>query len=135
MWTAPPLNAEDDCIENAFRAGALAYVLKTADPANLAAVIGHIFDDSIYLPRFREVAAPAPMRESHVTDVLTRRELEILRLVAEGHSNSKLAKMLLSNIYRKLDVSNRTEAGRWAQLHGLLPAHDAVIDGEAVNVA
>ena len=139
------LNAEDDCIENAFRAGALAYVLKTADPANLAAVIGHIFDDSIYLPRFREVAAPAPMRESHVTDVLTRRELEILRLVAEGHSNSKLAKMLwvteqtvkfhLSNIYRKLDVSNRTEAGRWAQLHGLLPAHDAVIDGEAVNVA
>ena len=63
---------------------------------------------------------------------LTRRELEILQLVAEGHSNSQLAKMLwvteqtikfhLSNIYRKLDVSNRTEASRWAQLHGILPA-------------
>ena len=63
---------------------------------------------------------------------LTRRELEILRLVAEGHSNSQLAQLLwvteqtvkfhLSNIYRKLDVSNRTEASRWAQLNGLLPS-------------
>jgi DNA-binding CsgD family transcriptional regulator len=61
---------------------------------------------------------------------LTRRELEILRLVAEGHSNAQLARMLwvteqtvkfhLSNIYRKLDVGNRTEASRWAQLNGLL---------------
>jgi DNA-binding CsgD family transcriptional regulator len=30
-------------------------------------------------------------------------------------------KFHLSNIYRKLDVANRTEASRWAQLHGLLP--------------
>ncbi len=61
---------------------------------------------------------------------LTRRELEILQLVAEGHSNTQLAKMLwvteqtvkfhLSNVYRKLDVANRTEASRWAQLNGLL---------------
>ena len=64
---------------------------------------------------------------------LTRRELEILQLVAEGHSNSQLARMLwvteqtvkfhLSNIYRKLDVANRTEASRWAQLNGLLSTH------------
>ena len=62
---------------------------------------------------------------------MTRRELEILTLVAEGHSNSQLAKMLwvteqtvkfhLSNIYRKLDVANRTEASRWAQMKGILP--------------
>jgi DNA-binding NarL/FixJ family response regulator len=32
-------------------------------------------------------------------------------------------KFHLSNIYRKLDVTNRTEASRWAQLHGLLPPH------------
>ncbi len=61
---------------------------------------------------------------------LTRRELEILQFVAEGHSNTQLAKMLwvteqtvkfhLSNVYRKLHVANRTEASRWAQLNGLL---------------
>ncbi len=70
---------------------------------------------------------------------LTGREHEILQLVAEGHSNAKLAKMLwvteqtvkfhLSNVYRKLNVSNRTEAARWAQLNGLLPgAHAPVVD-------
>ena len=67
---------------------------------------------------------------------LTRRELEILQLVAEGDSNAQLAKMLwiteqtvkfhLSNIYRKLGVSNRTEAARWAQLHGLLDRQPAL---------
>ena len=69
--------------------------------------------------------------DSHsAVELLTKREREILQLVAEGHSNSQLARMLwvteqtvkfhLSNIYRKLDVANRTEASRWAQLHGLL---------------
>ena len=61
---------------------------------------------------------------------LTQRELEILRLVAEGHTNGHIARQLwvteqtvkfhLSNIYRKLDVTNRTEASRWAQINGLL---------------
>jgi DNA-binding CsgD family transcriptional regulator len=73
---------------------------------------------------------------------LTRRELEILRLVAEGHSNAQVARMLwvteqtvkfhLSNIYRKLDVANRTEASRWAQRNGLLQdsaAHALVATG------
>jgi len=49
----------------------------------------------------------------------------VLALVAEGYSNAELAQQLwvtqqtvkfhLSNIYRKLDVSNRTQASRWAQ--------------------
>ena len=63
---------------------------------------------------------------------LTRRELELLKLVAEGHSNAQVARMLwvteqtvkfhLSNVYRKLGVANRTEASRWAQTRGLLSA-------------
>jgi DNA-binding CsgD family transcriptional regulator len=62
---------------------------------------------------------------------LTRRESEILQLAAEGHTNGSLARMLsvtgqaikfhLTNIYRKLEVHNRSEASRWATLHGLLP--------------
>jgi DNA-binding NarL/FixJ family response regulator len=61
---------------------------------------------------------------------LTRRELEILQLVAEGLTNTQVARKLvvteqtvkfhLSNIYRKLGAANRTEASRWAQVRGLL---------------
>ncbi len=61
---------------------------------------------------------------------LTRREIEILRLVAEGRSNREVARLLwvtdqtvkfhLANTYRKLGVRNRLEAGRWALARGLV---------------
>ena len=64
-------------------------------------------------------ATTAAKADSSGLSVLTRRELEILALVAEGKSNSTIARELwvteqtvkfhLSNIYRKLDVANRTE--------------------------
>lgn len=119
-------------IDAALAAGAAAYVVKTAHPDDVASAVRQAFDHSVYLagdPR----PAPTPTARTGPESPggLTRRELEILRLVAEGHSNSKLARMLwlteqtvkfhLSNIYRKLGVSNRTEASRWAQLNGLLP--------------
>jgi DNA-binding NarL/FixJ family response regulator len=65
---------------------------------------------------------------------LTARELEILRAVAEGHTNARIGRQLwvteqtvkfhLSNIYRKLGVSNRTEASRYALVHGLVALPD-----------
>jgi DNA-binding NarL/FixJ family response regulator len=130
-------DADDaDSIESAFGAGAGAYVLKSAHPDDLAAAVRQVFSASMYLSR--DFAAASRARSSSAAEVedrsaaryLTKREREILQLVAEGHSNGQLARMLwvteqtvkfhLSNIYRKLDVANRTEASRWAQLHGLL---------------
>lgn len=125
---------DPESVGKAFGAGASAYCVKTAEQEDLASAIRQVFERSIYLtgegiPQLPP--APDPQAESAARE-LTRRELEILRLVAEGYSNSQLAKMLwvteqtvkfhLSNIYRKLDVANRTEASRWAQVHGLLPA-------------
>jgi hypothetical protein len=67
--------------------------------------------------------------------------------VAEGHSNAQLARMLwvteqtvkfhLSNIYRKLNVTNRTEASRVAQLRGLLdpPAVVPAVEHPVVSTA
>jgi len=91
------------------------------------------FDHSIYFASNGEHGATSAIETTSPEDnavCLTKREIEILRLAAEGHSNSQLARMLwvteqtvkfhLSNIYRKLDVSNRTEASRWAQRHGML---------------
>jgi DNA-binding NarL/FixJ family response regulator len=63
---------------------------------------------------------------------LTRREIEILRLVAEGRSNREVAMLLwvtdqtvkfhLANTYRKLGVRNRFEASQWALARGLVRA-------------
>ena len=125
------LSTTDDAaqIESAFAAGASVFCLKTAESDDLASAIRQAFGSSIYYAGTRRALAEVPPA---ALSGLTKREVEILRLVAEGHSNSQLAKMLwvteqtvkfhLSNIYRKLDVANRTEASRWAQLNGLLTA-------------
>lgn len=117
-------------IDRALAAGAAAYVVKTAHPDDLATAVRQAFQPSVYFPAPRSASVGKREDEPHVLH-LTPREREILRLVAEGHSNAALAKMLwvtqqtvkfhLSNVYRKLGVSNRTEAARWAQLNGLLP--------------
>jgi len=117
-------------IEAALDAGAAAYVVKTAHPDDLATAIRQAFDSSIYLAGEKGSRRSLLRSANGHGGELTRRETEILRLVAQGHSNGELAKMLwiteqtikfhLSNIYRKLDVANRTEASRWAQVHGLL---------------
>jgi len=125
-------------LESAFAAGAVAYVLKTAHHDDLTSAIRQAFDHSIFLAAgVRRSTPTAKALAPEDTPGLTRRELEILQLVAEGHSNADLARMLwvteqtikfhLSNIYRKLDVSNRTEASRWAQLRGLLASPPSTI--------
>jgi DNA-binding NarL/FixJ family response regulator len=111
-------------IEEALAAGASAYVTKTAHRDDLASAVRQAFEHTIFLRRSQ--SAPVGAKS-----VLTRREQEILQLVAEGLSNQKIAKQLwvteqtvkfhLSNIYRKLGVANRTEASRWAHRQGLLP--------------
>ena len=120
-------------VDDALRAGAIAYVIKTAYPDQVASAIRQAFEHSVFLAGTRpppaEPAERAPAMEDDRVR-LTRRELELLRLVAEGRSNAQVAAMLwvteqtvkfhLSNVYRKLGVSNRTEASRWAQMRGLL---------------
>ena len=131
------MHADSQVIDSALTAGAVAYVVKTAHPEDLASAVRQAFSHSVYLAGRREVAVAPAMNGSSLDEHpdLTRRELEILRIVAEGHSNAELARMLwvteqtvkfhLSNIYRKLDVANRTEASRWAQVNGLLDSHPA----------
>jgi DNA-binding NarL/FixJ family response regulator len=131
------LSAHTDAqyVDAALAAGADAYVVKTAHADDLASAIRQAFDHSIYLARGHNGKRQRTQETVEQAWGLTRRELEILTLVAEGHSNAQLARMLwvteqtvkfhLSNIYRKLNVSNRTEASRWAQVHGLLPLQAA----------
>ncbi len=119
-------------ISSAFAAGADVYALKKADPIDLAAGIRQAFDQSFFVAsQWRAPAVVSAPKQPSSLKTLTRREFEILQLVAEGHTNGVMASMLwvteqtikfhLSNVYRKLNVSNRTEASRWAQVNGLLP--------------
>jgi DNA-binding NarL/FixJ family response regulator len=140
-----------EAIDAAFDAGATAYARPTANPGDIAAAIRQSFEQSIYFgraespsgnepeealapsaigPEVRRLPRTLTVRAERAPADLTRRELEILRLVASGRSNSELARLLwvteqtikfhLSNIYRKLGVANRTEAAHWARVHGLL---------------
>lgn len=124
-------DAGHDSIEAALLAGASAYVLKSAHPNDLASAIRQAFDGSIFLAPLPRLRAPLEQRASPADEAgLTRREAEILCLAAEGRSNSDLARLLwiteqtvkfhLSNVYRKLGASNRTEAALWAHTSGLL---------------
>jgi DNA-binding NarL/FixJ family response regulator len=122
-------------VDAALAAGAEAYVLRTAHADDLASAIRQAFHHSVYLAHGHDGKRQRSRTSIEEAWGLTRRELEILTLVAEGHSNAQLARMLwvteqtvkfhLSNIYRKLNVANRTEASRWAQVHGLLPLQAA----------
>ena len=72
--------------------------------------------------------APVAVAAEHST--LTERETEILRFVASGATNAEIARQLwitqqtvkfhVSNVYRKLDVGNRTEACHYAHVNGLV---------------
>jgi len=121
--------ADERQIRGAFALGATAAVSRGAQPEDLAFAVRQAFKPSIFLP---QLGGPIelPVADDPCAHDLTRREVDVLRLVALGYSNNRVARTLwvteqtvkfhLSNVYRKLDVANRTEASRWAQLHGLL---------------
>jgi two-component system, NarL family, response regulator DevR len=133
------LSRDERWVEQALAAGAAAYVLKRAHVDDLSSAVRQAFEGGIFYTAAAQRRRPSPVtRWPYETAALTKRELEILRLAAEGKSNGELARTLwvteqtvkfhLSNVYRKLGVSNRTEAGLWAHNNGLLAA--AAVPGE-----
>lgn len=119
-------------ISSALRAGAFAYVTKDAHPDDFASAVRQAFGHSLYLAPVSPVATASIDGAGDPAERagLTPREREILLLVTQGLSNAALAQRLwvteqtikfhLSNAYRKLGVSNRTEATHWAAVSGLL---------------
>jgi DNA-binding NarL/FixJ family response regulator len=123
---------DPELVHQSLGAGAVAYVVKSVEPDDLATAVRQSFDRSVYLAENGDSARDAERSANGEVAQLTGRQLEILRLVADGRSNSEVARILwvteqtvkfhLCNVYRKLGVTNRTEASRWAQVHGLLAA-------------
>jgi DNA-binding NarL/FixJ family response regulator len=117
--------SDPEHIQAAFRHGACGYIVKSVNPIDLPSAIRQAVDGTV----FHAIGLPDSTAES-VANGLTERELAILKAVARGLSNSAIGKELwvteqtvkfhLTNIYRKLDLANRTEAAKYAYDHGLI---------------
>jgi DNA-binding NarL/FixJ family response regulator len=118
---------DQEWVDEAFAAGAGAVISKTVHPVALGTLLREIVAGNV-VHRPRRVSAAAPPCP------LTSRELEILRLAAQGMTNGQIARELwvteptvkfhLTNTYRKLGVANRTEASRYAHVNDLVASDD-----------
>jgi DNA-binding NarL/FixJ family response regulator len=127
------MTTDPEQIQAAFKRGACGFVIKSIDPVDLASAIRQAVNGTAFhalgLPALNENAVA---RSAGLTD----RELMIMKAVSRGLSNQAIGKELwvteqtvkfhLTNLYRKLGVTNRTEAARWAFAKGL-------VDQEAVT--
>ena len=117
----------------ALRAGAVGYLLKDAAESELVRAVRLAADGRTYLyPELGAKLAAEPSGPPPPDEDLTAREVEVLRLVALGHTNSEIASMLYlsvrtveshrANLQQKLGVSSRAGLVRYALDHGLLSA-------------
>jgi two-component system nitrate/nitrite response regulator NarL len=118
---------EPELAAEALRRGAKAFLGKGIDPADVAPVLRRVVEGEVVTESFGAAAGESVRAAEEFG--LTGREGEILERVATGRSNKQIAaefwlseqtiKYHLTNVYRKLGVSSRTEAARFAYDHGL----------------
>jgi len=129
------LSMHDDprYVRDAFAAGASGYVLKEAADAELVAAIRHVAAGGSYVnPALgaRMVVADANEQAAAEANPLSDRELEVLRLLALGHTNQEIAKTLFisvrtaethrAHIMQKLGLTSRAELVRYALANGII---------------
>jgi len=120
---------QDEHIFPAIRAGALSYLLKTVDAADLAEAVRRAAKGIVVLHPDIAARVISEMQESQYDNndpyrLLTQRELEILKLIAAGQDNADIAEALgiaiktvrthVSNVLSKLQLDNRTQAAVYA---------------------
>ena len=130
--------ASDEDVFPAIKAGALGYILKDSSPQELLKAIWDVYhgqislDPSVAQKVVRELRQP--LKPPLTEEPLTQRELEILKLVAEGLTNQEIADKLVvsertvrahvSNILAKLHLANRTQAALYALREGIASLDD-----------
>jgi NarL family two-component system response regulator LiaR len=127
--------AEDDRVLSAFKAGAIGYVLKDSLPQDLLKAIRDVYrgEPSLSAPvaiKLLHELRDEPENDGVIEEELTEREIEVIKLVAQGLSNQEIAERLflsewtirarVSTILEKLQLSNRTQAALYAIKRGLV---------------
>ena len=124
---------DDERVFSAIKAGALGYLLKDSSPQQLLEAIYDVYHGrsslhpAIALKVIRELSQPSNLPPTE--EPLTEREMETLRLIAQGLTNQEIADKLaisertvgkhVSNILDKLHLANRTQAALYALRRGL----------------
>ncbi len=136
--------AQDDQVFPAIKAGALGYLLKDSSPRDLIKAIHDVHQGASSL---HPSIAPMLIAELSQTSSmppteypLTDREVEVLKLVAQGLSNEDIAQSLVisdrtvgkhvSNLLEKLHLANRTQAALYALREGLASLDSANLEPE-----
>ncbi|MBI5033954.1 MAG: response regulator transcription factor [Chloroflexi bacterium] len=130
--------AADDKVFPAIKAGALGYLLKDSGPDELVQAIHQVYrgEPSLAPSIARKVLTEmtGASKKPITIDPLTEREMEILRLIAQGRNNKEIAEQLVivemtvrthvSNILSKLHLASRTQAALYALKEGLASIDD-----------
>ena len=135
----------DDIVYDALRAGASGFLLKDAPEERLLTAIqvvaegGSLFAPSVTRRLIEEFSRRVPTAPPRALEDLTTRELEVLRLLAQGRSNAEIAAHLVvsehtvkthvAHILQKLDLRDRTQAVVVAYESGLVRPGDATLPG------
>ena len=134
------LSMEDDpkYVREAFGAGAAGYVLKEAADTEVVVAVLEVAGGGRYVhPPLgaRLAAAEAEAERAAADEVLSEREQEVLRLLALGHTNQEIAKMLYisvrtaethrAHIMQKLRLGTRAELVQHAITHGMLEENNS----------
>jgi DNA-binding NarL/FixJ family response regulator len=112
-------------IQSALSRGADGFILKSVDPVDLPAALRQVHAGTVFRPGMTGNAPASPAQEAG----LTEREVTLVQALARGLSNKQISQELwiteqtvkfhLRNIFRKLGVTSRTAAARWAHQNGL----------------
>jgi len=121
------MHAEETLVRQAMEAGARGYILKSALDLDLAAAVNRVAAGETVLDP--TVSRPAALKGER-THALTPRELQVLQLICDGHSNREIAKKLdlsantvavhRANIMNALDIHKTAELVVYAIHHGLV---------------
>ena len=130
--------AADDKVFPAVKAGALGYLLKDSTPDQLLEAVRQVhrgepsLEPSIARKVLQELSNPGQGKQT--PEPLTERELDVLRLIAQGMSNKEIASKIfvaewtvrshVSNILGKLHLASRTQAALYALRSGLASLED-----------
>ena len=129
------IHEDEGLLHEALRAGASGYLIKRAEPAEILQAIRAASQGDIYVhPAMTRALLQQPIATEHrlgsPAEELTRREVDVLRLLAKGNTNRQIADLLglsvrtvenhRANLLGKLGLSSRVELVSYAEEHDLV---------------